>query len=160
MVVCHRRDAKFASVKKLDASEAVAKPTSLFVFEKNRLHILTSVQAILVIIKQVLFDNYFLSVLDYNCAASRILAYSSVEIVHSVIAEGAVVCIVCIGSDRRHDAVGSKQAEHLFGIAFAKLAIAGRSEMERVVSRQIFGRNDVCVWQNLWQLWQGRYVVP
>ena len=34
----------------------------------NRLHILTSVQAILVIMKQVLFDNYFLSVFDYYCA--------------------------------------------------------------------------------------------
>ncbi len=128
--------------------------------EKNRLHILTSVQAILVIMKQVLFDNYFLSVFDYDCARLRILADCSVEIVHTVVAEGAVVSFVCIGCKRRHDAVGSKQAEHLFGIAFAKFAIAGRSEMERVVSRQIFGRNDVCVWQNLWQLWQGRYVVP
>ena len=74
----------------------------------NRLHILTSVQAILVIMKQVLFDNYFLSVFDYDCARLRILADCSVEIVHTVVAESAVVSFVCIGSKRRHDTVGSK----------------------------------------------------
>ncbi len=36
-MVAYRRDAKFASVKKFVVSEAVAKPTSLFVFEKKSL---------------------------------------------------------------------------------------------------------------------------